>query len=109
MPQTGLRATSSVIQTSDCVVHGSKGLWMTRVLFLKKGGRGRTEVASIQTCSHTTLHCDDLAWDRGNPETSVRIFTWLLTGRGVAWQEIPGTEGHFLATAKTLGPRSYLQ
>ena len=59
---------------------------MTRVLFLKKGGRERTEVVSMQICSHTILHCDDLAWDRGNPETSDRIFTWLMTGRGVVRQ-----------------------
>ena len=59
---------------------------MTRVLFLKKGGRERTEVASMQICSHIILHCDDLAWDRGNPETSDRIFTWLVTGRGVVRQ-----------------------
>ena len=61
---------------------------MTRVLFLKKGGRERTEVVSMQICSHTILHCDDLAWDRGNPETSDRIFTWLMTGRGVVLQGI---------------------
>ena len=61
---------------------------MTRVLFLKKGGRERTEVVSMQICSHTILHCDDLAWDRGSPETSDRIFTWLVTGRGVVRQEI---------------------
>ena len=61
---------------------------MTRVLFLKKGGRERTEVVSMQICSHTILHCDDLAWDRGNPETSDRIFTWLVTGRGVVRQGI---------------------
>jgi hypothetical protein len=59
---------------------------MSRVLFLKKGGRERTEVVSMQICSHTILHCDDLAWDRGNPETSDRIFTWLMTGRGVVRQ-----------------------
>ncbi len=59
---------------------------MSRVLFLKKGGRERTEVVSMQICNHIILHCDDLAWDRGNPETSDRIFTWLMTGRGVVRQ-----------------------
>ena len=75
---------------------------MTRVLFLKKGGRERTEVVSMQICSHTFLHCDDLAWDRGNPETSDRIFTWLLTGRGVARQEISWNGGTFLGGCENL-------
>ena len=75
---------------------------MTRVLFLKKGGRERTEVVSMQICSHTILHCDDLAWDRGNPETSDRIFTWLVTGRGVVRQEISWNGGRFLGGCENL-------